>query len=107
MRYSRLATATAVVLMNPTAYAYQDGDRGSPIRTAAAATAAVNNVQPVVVDYGPHGGPFGSLSQCSVYHGDSVCAGHQHLPKYRSRPGRYRIYWTSHPVLAANDHVTQ
>ena len=48
MRYSRVAMATAVVLINFTAYAYQDGNASGSI-----ATAAVNNVQPVVVDYGP------------------------------------------------------
>jgi len=54
MRYSRLATATVVLLMNLTAFAYQDGDGSSTIQSSApAATAAVNNVQPVVVDYGP------------------------------------------------------
>ena len=38
----------AVVLINFTAYGYQDGNGSSPISTAA-----VNNVQPVIVDYGP------------------------------------------------------
>jgi len=54
MRYSRVATATAVMLMNFTLCAYQNGEGSSTTRTSAAvATAAVNNVQPVVVDYGP------------------------------------------------------
>src|SRR6185312_7702804 len=48
MPYSRIAMAMAVVLINFTAYGYQDGNGSSPISTAA-----VNNVQPVVVDYGP------------------------------------------------------
>ena len=49
MRYSRVAAAAAVVLMNSIAFGYQDG----AVRTSTAATAAVNNVQPVSVDYGP------------------------------------------------------
>ena len=48
MPYSRIAMAMAVVLINFTAYGYQDGNGSSPISTAA-----VNNVQPVIVDYGP------------------------------------------------------
>ncbi len=79
MQFSCIATVTAVLLMNLTASAYQDGSGGSTIRSER----AVNNVQPVVVDYGPtNGGPFGSLSQCSVYDGDYLCTGDEHLPKY-------------------------
>jgi hypothetical protein len=54
MRYSRVAAAAAVLLINFAASAYQEGNGSSSIQTSTAATSApVNNVQPVVVDYGP------------------------------------------------------
>ena len=47
-------TAVAVVMMSLTASAYQDGNGGSSFHgSAESAPVAVNNVQPVTVDYGP------------------------------------------------------
>ena len=54
MRCSQVLMAATVLLINFPASAYQDGNgSGSSGGSAGLASPAVNNVQPVVVDYGP------------------------------------------------------